>query len=360
MAEYSNEELTDMLLIYGYCERNGRQSVRVYRERFPGRRVPNHQTFAAVERRLRETGRFAPVRVNVGRQRFVRVAEVEEEILERVDDNPEISTRKLSREMGISKDVINRVTREQQIYPYHKQPVQELLHLDFDLRLRFCQFINDQMADNVNFNRNILFTDEACFTKRGVTNFHNEHVYAEENPHAIKVNHYQHEFKINVWAGIIDNFVIGPAILPQSLNGANYLDHLRNVLPELIEDLPLALRQSMWFMHDGAPPHFTLDVRTHLNQNYPNRWIGRGQDAPVRWPPRSPDITPLDYFLWGTVKSMVYSRPVNTQQELWRRIQDAMNDIRNNLEMMRNVQFSFLRRIRSCIRTNGGHFEHLL
>ncbi|KAJ8954452.1 hypothetical protein NQ318_011128 [Aromia moschata] len=32
----------------------------------------------------------------------------------------------------------------------------------------------------------ILFTDEACFTRRGITNFHNEHVYADENPHAIK------------------------------------------------------------------------------------------------------------------------------------------------------------------------------
>lgn len=50
---------------------------------------------------------------------------------------------------------------------------------------------------------------------------------------------------------------------------------------------------SMFNMH-GAPPYFAVHVREYLNQGYPNRWIGRGHDAPIRWPPRSPDITPQD------------------------------------------------------------------
>ncbi|GFV27149.1 hypothetical protein TNCV_954831 [Trichonephila clavipes] len=29
--------------------------------------------------------------------------------------------------------------------------------------------------------------------------------------------------------------------------------------------------------------------------------------GPVNWPPRSCDLTPLDYFLWGYVKSLVYA-----------------------------------------------------
>ncbi|KAF2904966.1 hypothetical protein ILUMI_01209 [Ignelater luminosus] len=49
----------------------------------------------------------------------------------------------------------------------------------------------------------ILFTDEACFTRKGVTNLHNEHVYAEENPHATRATHYRHEFSVNVWASTI-------------------------------------------------------------------------------------------------------------------------------------------------------------
>lgn len=359
-AEYTNGELTDMLLVSGYCQGNGRECVRIYGDRFPNRRLPNHQTFAAVERRLRETGRFAPATADYGRERMVRTPVVEEEILERVTEDAKLSTRRLSLEVGVSKDVVHRVLQEQLLHPYHIQPVQDLLVLDPNLRLGFCGFINEQRAQNVNFCRNILFTDEACFTRRGVTNFHNEHVYAYENPHATKVTHYQHEFKINVWAGIINNFIIGPVILPHRLNGETYLDHLQNTLPDLLDDLPLVLRRDMWFMHDGAPPHFTLNVRNHLNQQYPNRWIGRGNDAPVNWPPRSPDMTPLDYFLWGALKAMVYSRPVNTEEELWARIQNATDTLKNDAEMMQRVQFNFLRRINLCMRVNGGHFEHLL
>jgi hypothetical protein len=46
-----------------------------------------------------------------------------------------------------------------------------------------------------------------------------------------------------------------------------------------------------------------------LDRTFPGRWIGR--DGPMPWPPRSSDITPLDFFLWGYVKSNVFRTPVN-------------------------------------------------
>ena len=54
----------------------------------------------------------------------------------------------------------------------------------------------------------------------------------------------------------------------------------------------------MYFQHDGVPPHYTRHVREYLNEYFPNRRLGRG--GPVAWPPRSPDLTPLDYYLGGT------------------------------------------------------------
>ena len=58
------------------------------------------------------------------------------------------------------------------------------------------------------------------------------------------------------------------------------------------------------FQQDGAPPHWGLEVRQFLNETFSDRWIGR--DGPILWPPRSTDITPLDFFLWGCyVKDMV-------------------------------------------------------
>lgn len=356
---YSFAEQTDMLLVLGFCNGNCRESVRVYHVRYPNRQTPERKTFAAVERRLRETGQFKPIRINVGQPRQARAAVVEEEVLELVNDNPKISTRLLERQTGVSKTTVNRILQEQQIHPFHIQPVQELLLQDPASRMNFTRVIRERRAADPLFHTKILFTDEACFTRRGITNLHNEHVYAEENPHAVKERHFQGEFKINVWMGIIENHLIGPFRLPDRLNGDNYLQFLQETIPELLEDLPLNLRHEMFFMHDGAPPHFARNVRDYLNEQYPDRWIGRGQNAPIHWPPRSPDLTPCDYFIWGALKAKVYEVQIEDIDQLWARILNAVNFLQDE-RILRRVHFNFLRRVNLCQHELGGHIEHLL
>lgn len=357
---FTNEEMTDMVKVMGFCSDNLRACVREYAERFPNRRTPNRQTFARVERTLRETGGFVPIGANRGRPRVLG-AGIEEQILDRVVEDPNISTRRLALQLNVSKSGVNRVLREQQLHPYHVTKVHEILPPDYDRRLNFCNFIQNKRVEDPNFHHKILFTDEAGFTRTGIFNSHNFHEYAEENPHAKVVKHFQREFRVNVWAGIINNFVVGPVFLPRRLTGENYLAFLREDLPELMDDLPLLVRANMWFLHDGAPPHYTLDVHQFLNNTFPQRWIGRrGRDVPVEWPARSPDLTPMDYFFWGALKNKVYATPVGTEQELILRIQQEFNILKNDQEMLGRTQFNFLRRVQLCIRENGGHFEHLL
>ncbi|KAJ4442812.1 hypothetical protein ANN_04405 [Periplaneta americana] len=54
----------------------------------------------------------------------------------------------------------------------------------------------------------------------------------------------------------------------------------------------------------GASSYWSLDVRNSLTETFPDHWIERG--GRIWWPPRSPDITPLDFFLWGYVKDHVF------------------------------------------------------
>jgi hypothetical protein len=68
------------------------------------------------------------------------------------------------------------------------------------------------------------------------------------------------------------------------------------VAPQLEEFQPWII-----FQQDDAPPHWGSYVRRILNAAFPNRWIGI--DGPTSWPPRSPDITPLDLILWGLLRS---------------------------------------------------------
>ncbi|GBN05544.1 hypothetical protein AVEN_39875-1 [Araneus ventricosus] len=73
----------------------------------------------------------------------------------------------------------------------------------------------------------------------------------------------------------------------------------RNVSSEA--HVPQSLRLSVWFQHDGSRLNYTKDVRQHLNVTFGQHWIGRG--GPVYWPAGSPDLSCLDFFCWGQLKT---------------------------------------------------------
>ena len=72
--------------------------------------------------------------------------------------------------------------------------------------------------------------------------------------------------------------------------------------------------EEIYFQQDGAPPHYHRDVRAYLKATFPNRWIGRR--GSVEFPARSPDLTPMDFFLWGYLKDKAYGSKPATVDEL--------------------------------------------
>jgi hypothetical protein len=83
---------------------------------------------------------------------------------------------------------------------------------------------------------------------------------------------------------------------------------------------------------DGAPPHLCREVRRFLNEQLPEQWIGRSVPntdlPPEEWPPRSPDITPYDFFLWGYVTDHVFVPSLHRNlQELKESIMAAVSAI---------------------------------
>jgi hypothetical protein len=102
------------------------------------------------------------------------------------------------------------------------------------------------------------------------------HVWVDDNPHTTVASRHQHRFSINVWVGIVRDKLLGPVVLPNRQTGAVYHRLLLNDLPVLLEHVPVHQRHHMWFMHDGAPPHFLRTVKQHLNHTFGEQWIGRG------------------------------------------------------------------------------------
>ena len=70
----------------------------------------------------------------------------------------------------------------------------------------------------------------------GIFNFHDNHNWDEGNLHVIVQSRHQHQFSLNVWAGIIDKFFIGPFSLDEKLTGTKYVDFLSTRLHEILEE----------------------------------------------------------------------------------------------------------------------------
>jgi hypothetical protein len=128
------------------------------------------------------------------------------------------------------------------------------------------------------------------------------------------------------------------------------------LFPQLQDEL-----QNIIFQQDGAPPLFLNGVREYLNDFVPYRWIGRNGPndfAFLRWPPRSPVLTPCDIFLWRYVKDRVYPSQLPTNlPEFSRRIVAA--DATITPDMLTRVWEEFDYGEDVCRVTNGAHIEHL-
>jgi hypothetical protein len=65
-----------------------------------------------------------------------------------------------------------------------------------------------------------LLTDEATFTRDGIFNLRNVHIWAHANPHTIREARHQTSFSKNVWAGIVGDRLIWSSLFTRAVDGA--------------------------------------------------------------------------------------------------------------------------------------------
>ena len=83
-----------------------------------------------------------------------------------------------------------------------------------------------------------------------------------------------------------------------------YVEMLRNFLRPQLRSLRVNM-EDMWFQQDGATAHTARASMTAVRQTFPQHVISSFGDVP--WPPRSPDLSACDFFLWGYLKSKEYT-----------------------------------------------------
>ncbi|GFU43181.1 putative transposable element [Trichonephila clavipes] len=173
-------------------------------------------------------------------------------------------------------------------------------------RRRFVEWAQNEIAVVPDFHKRIFFSDKAHFWLNGYVNKQNCRIWSEANPQ-VYVETPLHPEKLTVFCALWAGRIIGPYFFKNdvghkvTVNGDRYRAMITNFfIPEFNNhDV-----QELWFQQDGATCHTAPAKTDLLKDTFGDRLISRF--GPVHWPPRFCDLTPLDYFLWGYVKSFVY------------------------------------------------------
>ncbi|GFX94430.1 transposable element Tc3 transposase [Trichonephila clavipes] len=195
-------------------------------------------------------------------------------------------------------------------------------------RRRFVEWAQNEIAVVPDFHKRILFSDETHFWLDGYVNKQNCRIWSEDNPQ-VYVETPLYPEKLTVWCALWAGGIIGPYFFKNdeghnvTVNGDRYRAMITSFfIPELNNhDV-----QELWFQQDGATCHTARATIDLLKDTFGDRLISRF--GPVNWSPRSCDLTPLDYFLWGYVISLVYADKPQTLDHLEDNIRRVIADIR--------------------------------
>lgn len=351
---YTNNNKFDMISIYCQCNFDAEMAVTVYGDRFPDAPQPNRTMFRKLVQNLKTHGSFSKKVVRRGHVAD-NVRKVNR-VLNYVNQNEETSLRQIQRNCRIKKDSERKIFKKNGFRCYKMKKVQHLNEGDKPRRVRFCRWLLNKKRNDPLICSKILWSDESNFSNNGFFNRNMHYKWTRENTHWCRETAFQERFSTNVWVGLLGTKVIGPYFYDGKLTARRYLNFLQNEFQDFLYELTVAERLNYsYFQQDGAPPHTAVICTNYLNQVMPDSWIGTY--GPILWPARSPDITPLDFFVWGYIKDKVFQTAPENIEDIKTRIRNACEAI--TPEMLQNVMREVSRRARLCIRMHGAQFEHL-
>ncbi|XP_072166862.1 uncharacterized protein [Diadema setosum] len=228
-------------------------------------------------------------------------------------------------------------------------------------RLQFCQWLLDQPD---RFLEDLLIGDESGFALNATINTHNIRAYRLRGQPPLEFDYQRNDsrLKITTWVGLMGNgTILGPVFFNENVNGPRYLATINEqVVPALANERRYRRQgngrfRRVWWAQDGAPCHRNRATTERMTELFGERVIALNR--PVEWPPRSPDLTPLDFFLWGHLKSKVFVTPLANLEEMRRRITVEIEALRQDRGLIRRAVRDMLTRTRKCVKREGGYIE---
>lgn len=333
-----------------------RRKFREYQNLRNFKDIPSVQTIKNWVIKFEESGSTLD-KQRSGRPRTSRTEENIDVVKHSIRENPTQSTRKRSSALNLPRTSLQRILKKDlHLHPYKIQLVQKLKDTDTIHRLNFA---NEMLNRFTSFN-NVLFSDEAHFHINGHVNKQNCRYWSCENPNR-KHQKPLHSPKVTVWAALSAHGIIGPYFFEDgrgravTVTSQRYVAMIEDFFTPELQNFP-GFNTRTWFQQDGATAHTSNVAMPVVRQLFPNKVISRRGDIP--WPPRSPDLTQMDFFLWGYLKTKVYETNPRSIDVLKENIQREMANITELT--CRAVMDNFKRRLQECRDRNGLHLDDVI
>jgi hypothetical protein len=239
---------------------------------------------------------------------------------------------------------------------YKTAIAQKLKGSDCENRTKLCRdLLNVRVTDVV------FFSDEAHFHLSGTVNKQNFRYWSESNPREFHRAGY--DLKVTVWCAVFNFGVLGPYFFEEdnvtvTVNSDCYCAMLQNFFQPRLDGIfnDQHGADNVWFRQDGATAYTSHRSLSLLREMSPGHVISLRGD--IGWPPRSPDLTPCNFFLWGYLKAKVYEQRPLTLEALKEAIRQEVSAI--TPEMILKVMDNYRERLHQCINIQGCHLSDVL
>lgn len=268
-----------------------------------------------------------------------------------VDITPTKSHREVAEDMGLKRESVRKILKADLSYKPFKIPVvQELKDADFDARVEACSALLELLNNDPDVKSHIMMTDECIFSLDSSTSPSHTRHWSNSKPNAVQQKPLQPKRQL-VWCGMTARNVVGPYFFDGPVNAESYQHMLETfLLPELRR---LRLVRTIIFQQDGAPAHTARTSLEWLRGRFGDRVISRHCD--LKWPARSPDLTPPDFFLWGHLKLQIKRKSPQSLEQLREFIAEAVREVDRDKNLLERTFMDFVRRLRQCVAGNGSH-----
>jgi transposase len=262
-----------------------------------------------------------------------------------VTEDCTLSTRKAASAIGVSQTFIVSILHDDfHLKAYKYQQWHKLEDHDYEKRVNFAHWFLSLPKNAKYF---FICSDEAYFYLTLPINKQNNRNWSQTRPiDGIEIP--LHDEKVLVWCAISAKGIYGPHFFENSVNQHNYLEMLKTFFWRRFAQI--SSTEKYYFQQDGATPHTANTVQNWLGDKFSEKFVNKKM-----WPPRSPDINPCDYFLWGHLKHRVYQPLPKTLKDLKANISREMQNI--TVEVLNSTFLNLEKRCKLILTAEGGHIE---